>query len=60
MTSLFCDGEVFPLDRDLLMGTSITIRNQFMMVTYTIKMKRETLCIGFALIEKTILQLVRC
>jgi hypothetical protein len=23
MTSLFCDGEVFPLDRDLLMGTSI-------------------------------------
>jgi hypothetical protein len=31
---IFCDGEVFPLDRDLLMGTSITIRKQFLLIAY--------------------------
>jgi hypothetical protein len=37
MTSLFCDGEVFPLDRDLLMGTSIPIRKQSILIAYIVK-----------------------
>jgi len=31
---IFCDGEVFPLDRDLLMGTSIPIRKQSILIAY--------------------------
>jgi hypothetical protein len=57
MTSLFCDGEVFPLDRGLLMGTSISSRKQSMLITYTIKMKRANPRNRFALIEKTISQI---
>jgi hypothetical protein len=34
---IFCDGEVFPLDRDLLMGTSIPIRKQSILIAYIVK-----------------------
>jgi hypothetical protein len=37
---IFCDGEVFSLDRGLLMGAISTTQHKFVLITDIIKMKR--------------------
>jgi len=55
---IFCDGEVFSLDRGLLMGAKSTSWNHFMLITYILFLtklqKRQILEKEFALFKNDI------